>query len=370
MLDNEKISARQFRILVILFTIGTSILNIPTVLAAEAKQDAWIAAIIGVGVGLLVIWLYVKLGLLLPGKTFVEMNETLFGKWTGKMISLGFVYLAWIAASALLFYSGSFVTIQLLPDTPVEAIHIVMAIIMVIGVRLGIETFSRTAEIFLFFVFLLFIILVLAVFPEIKVENLQPVFGTNPKALLKAALNVSETSSFTCVVLLMIFPAFVNQSKTAGKSFLVGYFIGGVVMIVITFLSVAVLGADTTARQHYPSYALARKINIGHFIQRVEAMLAIMWFISIYFKMVLYFYATALGIAQILHIKDYRPLTFPLGMISVVFSLGIYPNVSYQHTWDRETSILSWLIIGVFLPFILLCVGMFQKKREKKVGSS
>ncbi len=72
-------------VLVILFTIGTSILTMPSGLASVAKQDGWIAAIIGVGVGLLNIWLYIKLFQQFPSMTLVQLNEKLLGnglvKW-------------------------------------------------------------------------------------------------------------------------------------------------------------------------------------------------------------------------------------------------------------------------------------------------
>ncbi|MDQ0493801.1 MULTISPECIES: GerAB/ArcD/ProY family transporter [Paenibacillus] len=47
-----KISARQLLILTILFTIGSTILIIPSGMALVAKQDAWIATLVGVGSGL------------------------------------------------------------------------------------------------------------------------------------------------------------------------------------------------------------------------------------------------------------------------------------------------------------------------------
>lgn len=40
MLENGKMSVRQFTVTVILFTIGSSILVAPSVLASNAKQDA------------------------------------------------------------------------------------------------------------------------------------------------------------------------------------------------------------------------------------------------------------------------------------------------------------------------------------------
>ncbi len=37
--------------------------------------------------------------------------------------------------------------------------------------------------------------------------------------------------------------------------------------------------------------------------------MATLWIIALYFKATLYFYASVLGMAQILNLKDYRPLT-------------------------------------------------------------
>lgn len=86
-----KISTYQLLILTILFTIGTAILVIPSVMAATAKQDAWIAALVGVGAGLLLIWLYNTITILYPQMTLVEIMETLLGKWLGKSVALLFM---------------------------------------------------------------------------------------------------------------------------------------------------------------------------------------------------------------------------------------------------------------------------------------
>lgn len=107
-------------------------------------------------------------------------------------------------------------------------------------------------------------------------------------------------------------------------------------MMIIIFLSISVLGIDITERNLYPSYVLVKKINIGDFLQRMEAIMAAMWFISVYFRITLYFYATVLAIAQIFNLKEYRSIVLPLGMILVVFSLVVYPNVAYQQTWVQK----------------------------------
>lgn len=366
MMQNVKINAYQFLALVTLFSMGTSILIVPSVLAAEAKQDAWIAAIFGTGIGLLVIWLFCVIAQWFPHLTFTQVNEKILGTWVGKAVSLLFVFMSFIYTSSLLFYSGTFLNTHLMPNTPLAALNILMAIIIVMGVRLGLETIARSAEVLILFFFVLFLFLVLFISPEVKFENVQPVFETGTRTIIQSSLPFIETISVNAIVLLMIFPAFVNKIKQAKKSFFIGNLIGGIVIIIFTFLSISVLGADSTAREYYPGYELAKRINVGDFIQRIEGLMAALWIIALYFKATLYFYASVLGIAQILNLKDYRPLTIPLGMVVVVLSLVIYPNVVYQQNWNATTGLFFSFSIGVFLPLLLVVVYAIRKKQLKK----
>ncbi|TGV17849.1 spore gernimation protein, partial [Mesorhizobium sp. M00.F.Ca.ET.186.01.1.1] len=62
MLDNYKISPRQFMMLVTLVTIGDSVLVLPVISADLAKQDAWIAVMIGLVIGLGNVLLLIAVG--------------------------------------------------------------------------------------------------------------------------------------------------------------------------------------------------------------------------------------------------------------------------------------------------------------------
>ncbi|SDN09533.1 spore germination protein KB [Psychrobacillus sp. OK028] len=366
MMQNVKINSYQFLVLVIFFTVGTSILAVPSALAIVAKHDAWISAILGTALGLLIVWLFTKIGIWFPNLTFVQMNETLFGKWIGKVFSFLFLSMTLLFTAVILYYSGSFLTTHVMPNTPMAATNILMAIILVMAVRLGLETIARSAEILTGVFFILFILLVIFIAPEIKYENIQPVFEVDIKSIAESSLTLIVVSSVNAVTLLMIFPAFINQPKSAKKSFFIGNLIGGLIIIIITFLCITVLGADLTARQEYPSYGLAKMINIGNFINRVESLMAALWIICLYYKMVLYFYASVYGLAQILNLKDYRPLTYPLGMIVVVLSLVVFPNVIDQHIFDSTTSKYFSLTIGLLLPLLMVIVYAIRRKQLKK----
>ncbi|MDM5333895.1 endospore germination permease [Ureibacillus composti] len=366
-MQNVKISSGQFLVLVTLFSVGTSVLIVPSALAAQAKQDAWVVAIVSTVIGLFIIWLFCLLAQWFPQFTFVQMNEKILGKWLGKVASLLFVLMCLLYASTLLYYSGTFLNTHIMPNTPMAALSILMMLVIVMGVRLGLETIARSAELLIFWFFILFILLLIFISPEVKVENIQPILESSPKTILQTSITLLEVTSINAIVLLMIFPAFINNIKQAKKAFFIGNLLSGFIIIILTFYCVSVLGVYSTASELYPGYELAQRINIGDFIQRIEAFMAAQWIIALYFKTTIYFYGAVYGFAQIMNLKDYRPLTTPFGIIVVVLSLIIYPNVVYLQEWIATTGLLFSYSIGLFLPLLLIVVYVIRKKLMKQI---
>lgn len=365
MLENGKVSVTQFTVLVLIFTIGSSILVAPSGLASGAKQDAWISAIIGVGIGLLFILLYNALGRLFPNKTLVEYSELLLGKWIGKLVSLSFVSYFFILASLLLREIGDFMTTQIMPETPIQWIHILFLVVVIMGTRLGLETIIRATEIFFPWVITLFFLLIVFVFPEMEFTRILPVMENGLKPVLQASFGFLGLPFLELVVFLMIFP-YVNDPKKAGKAFFLGTFIGGLSLIILTIATILILGFDLTERNAYPSYILGKKVNIGIFLQRIEVIVAIIWFITIYFKLTVCFYASVLGVAQILKLNEYRFLVLPVGMILIILSLVSVPDITYFNEFVKEIWTPYSLTYGLFLPVLMLIVAKFKGNTSSK----
>ncbi|UOF88821.1 spore germination protein [Fodinisporobacter ferrooxydans] len=367
MLEKGKIGLRQFIVFVILFTIGSSILVAPSGLAQEGKQDGWMAEILALALGLLLVWLYNTLGKRFPNLTLAEYCQEILGKWPGRAVALLFLSYYFVLASLLLREIGDFLTTQIMPETPIQAVHVIFLIIVIMGARLGLEPLVRAGEIFLPWVIFLFLVMVVFISPQIKFDNMQPLLGEGFKPVLRAAFPALGLPYMELCVFLMIFP-YINRPEKIGKAFGIGTIIAGVMLIIVVLLSILVIGADLTALQIYPSYVIVKKISIGHFLERIEAVMAGIWFLTIYFKLTLCFYAVALGLAQILKLKDYRCLTFPLGMIAMAFSIVGSPNIIYFNTFVAKIWTPYSLTFGLVLPLVLLAVNTWNRKRAKKMN--
>ncbi|MGE7673086.1 endospore germination permease [Lysinibacillus sp. NPDC094403] len=360
-MEKEIISSRQFMIITLLFSIGTTILIIPASLTSEAKQDAWISAIIGVVLSFPVIKLFIAFGNRTPTLTFVAANEKILGRFFGKFTAIGFIIICLLSAGELLYIIGIFMKTSVMPETPTMAFAFLFSIIIIYAAYLGIEVFARSAEILCPIFILIFILFVACISPSIHIENLQPIMETSKKSLFFGMIRFISLFSFPLAVLLTIFPSAVNVQKSAQKGFYIGTIFGGIVLITIITLCILVLGPANTASRTFPSYSLAQRISIGNFLQRIEVIMAAMWIISIYIRTFMYFYAAVIGIRELFKIKNHRPLIFPLGMIILGLSQIVHPNIIHSDIYNRETWPMYSFVFMILLPLVLLLVAKIRK---------
>jgi len=359
-----KISMTQFRLLVFIYTIGSTILLTPSGLASMAKQDAWISAIVGIGIGVCLAYLYCSLAMLYPDKSFIEYSEIILGKWLGKLVSLSFILFCFIGATTVLSHTGNFLVTQLYPETPLVMVNIMIALAITFGILYGLEVLSRAAEIFIPWIIILFFFMLFATAPQIEITNIQPILEYGPKPIFLASLTYTATAVLPCIVFSMIIP-YVEEKKKLRNSFISSIILGGMAVLIVIFLCILVLGSDLTARSMFPSYVLARKINIGNFLQRIEVIVAILWFITIYYKIMFYFYSFVTGIAEFIKLKEYRPIAIPLTTILLVYSLVVYPSVSFAIEWDTYVWVPFAIFNGLLIPLLLFIVGKIRIKIQQ-----
>ncbi|MGP4079487.1 GerAB/ArcD/ProY family transporter [Pseudalkalibacillus sp. R45] len=367
MIEKGKISVAQFALLIFMVTVGDSILVLPGSVAVEAKQDSWISGIFAMIVGMGLVMLFYQVSKLFPNQTFVEYSEILFGKFLGRIIALFFIFYPFLSVALLLRELGDFLTTQILPNTPIEAITTLFIVFVIYGSRLGLENWIRTVQIlFPYFIFLA-VLFFIFLFPLFNFENIQPVLGDGIKPMLRGSLTfIAFPYMETLIVLLMFFP-YVNikKSKELRNAMFISQFSGGLLLMLLMLCSVLVFGGELVAHQQYPTYALAKKISIGEFLERIEAIIAILWLITIFIKSTYYFYASALGLAQLFKLKDYRPLTFPMGLVLIVLSLSVSPSlVYYNEAIGQYWPMYDFSISLLFIPLILI-LGWLKKRKSK-----
>ncbi|PYI54946.1 GerAB/ArcD/ProY family transporter [Paenibacillus flagellatus] len=357
----QRISARQYAFVVFLFVVGDAMLYVPSWLASEAKQDAWLGAVLGWPEALLLAWLYMALTKRYPEATLVRLCRSVFGSWLGTAAGALFVSYFFVDTALMTMEIGDFLTTQIIPRTPIESIILLFLIAMVVGVRYGIETIVRLCELLLPWFIVLFATLLLFVWPQLDVANIRPVAGEGLLPIWTGNMKYFGVLMET-VILVSLLP-FVDRRDQAGKALLTGMLAGIAVLALLTAFAVLVIGPALAAMYAYPSYALAQKIRVGHFFERIEAVMAFAWFITVYVKTTVGFFATAYGLAELLKLKQYRPIVWPLAMIVFNMAIVFVPNRQYFDVFASRMWTPYSMTFGLFLPLLLFAAGKLRRRR-------
>jgi len=168
----------------------------------------------------------------------------------------------------------------------------------------------------------------------------------------------------------MIFPSAINNLESGKKGFYIGIIVGGFIITVFIALSILVLGVTNTTLRTFPSYTLAQRVSVGNFLQRVEIIMAFIWMVTIFVRAFMYFYASLIGISQMLKLKDHRPLILPLGMISIALSQIVHANIIHSDKYNQQTWPLAIAVFAILLPLILLITAKFRRLKNKNVDSA
>ncbi len=366
-MGETRISSRQLTNIIAIFTIGTTILVTPAVVASKAKHDAWMVTLISIGLGILIIWLYTTIASFYPDKNIFEINEIILGKWFGMISTIIITFIAFISVSQVTWFVGTFLTTQVLADTPLYAVHIIYLAVVVYGVKLGLETLVRSAVIVFPMVIFLFILVIILVSPQSKYENIQPFFEYGAKPIISATILQMSTLCLPLIIFLSIPSAWIGSLANYKKSFFIGYIIGGLIIFTTVLFCILVFGYKITSRVEFPTYLLARKINVLNFFQRLEPIIAGIWIVSIFYRTAFYTYTTLQGLSHIFGLKDHKSIVIPFGILALGLSIIAYPNKAYEYEWNSSTWVSLMLIASLLIPLILLIVGLLKKKKQNSV---
>jgi spore germination protein KB len=363
-MEKAKISGYQLFVLVMLFEMGSAILFGP---GAAAKQDAWIAVLLGLISGLLLFLVYHRLFMFYPDITFTIYVQKITGNWIGRFI--GFLYIVYFIyqASRILRDFGELLVTTIYTNTPLLIINCLMVLTIIYAIHKGFEVIARVGE--LFFGIIYFMAIIgggLIVFSGlIHLNNLQPMLENGWKPVLTTV--GSQTIYFPfgeMVVFTMLLP-YLNDQKKARKICMSGMILSGINIIITVVVNIAALGVDLMLRTPFPLLSTISKIQIADFIERLDALFMLYLVIGGFFKITLYFYAAVLGTADLFQFKSHQKLSFPIGLIIIFASVTVASNYS-EHLKEGEKIIPFYLHLPfqIIIPFMLLLIAYLRNMRR------
>ena len=358
-----KVSGTQVAMLLFVFVTSTITVYVPSFTAKEAKESAWLAvSVIPFVYGYLTLRLIYKLGSYFPGLTFYQYCEVILGKLLGKGLGVTYIVAMLITNILILREFSDFLMITTLPLTPKIWLLTAIAALATYGAYKGLEVIVRAVQFIFGIYFLASIITLLLALTNFQVGRLLPVLDEGVLPILRGS--IAPASWYGQVfVFSFIFP-FVNKPKELKKK-------GTITLVAVTIfatldvvVTVGVFGANLTTVYTVPFWVLAKSIDFGDIVQRIESFLLVFWLCGIFIKAAFFSWIIGLGITQVFGFKNTK----------AVLSITATFEVIIANTFLRNASLIQFLVSNVWpsfgiafcflIPLFLLLIARVRKKQR------
>lgn len=324
----------------------------------------WMIPPIATILGLPIILMYIYIFNNSNQKNINELNEELFGKTLGKIISI-FLLLFVISFNLITFWNlTSFVSSQYLYNTPSWFITVIFIIPSIYLIIKGPRILFRTTFILFYFAIILYIISALGLASQIKLTNIQPILENGITPVLKGIYNYVSYMILP-IFLILIVPRNQIEGKNLNRYLIITYLVTNTLIFIIMFFTLAVFGIELTSLYQYSSYHILKRVFIGGFIERMENTLSIQWIIGLFVPTLFGFYYTSKSIEDIFKIKN--KLNFIIIIIIMYFSQYIFKNNTFSEFFTTKYYPLIMGIFFIIIPFIIT-ITIFYKKKIQKVS--
>lgn len=363
MLEDGRITWKQIAFLIIVSRLVIAITYLPALASPPGNQDTWLVKPPNLVITLLMVLPLYLLSKRFPDKTLIQYSEVLLGP-AGKLVGILYVWYFIHVSAITLRQFGDFFTAAQMPETPLLVFIIALAVLAASAVRNGLEVIGRISEVICPLLMFTLALLAVLIAKDLDLKNLQPFFEQGYLSTVHGGFTTAMRNSE--ILLFAMAVPYLNRKEDLGKAIIVSISAFTFFFMLIDVTVIGLFGVEEAKMLTFPFFSLSKLINIGNFLERIEAMHMAIWILGTFLNLSLFYYLAVLSTAQLLRLTDYKPLVLPLGAIIVSLSILLFGSLVELREF---TSWKIWTPYGffflVFLPYTLLITELIRKKGQK-----
>lgn len=357
-MNDARISSIQLAMLIMGLVFGsTAILNPST----GAGHDSWLSFLLAWIGGFGLMGIYVWIARLNSEKCLIEILQKQFGKVIGNIVACTYIWYFMHLSALVLRNYGEYVTATNYTETPIIFVMIFFLLVVVYGVKNGLEVFARPTELFMPIVIFFALFLGVVLIGRFEWINALPFLENGIMPVLKTGFGVLSFPFGETVVFLMIFPALNEKEKLLKTTFIALGIIGAVIFSIVV-RDLLVLGPNMMkpGKIIFPPAVSTELISEN---LQLETLISINFLIGGGIKISVCLYAAVMGITQIFNLDDYKPFVLPVAAIVTPLSIWLYDNIFEMIDWIKVYPVYS-APFQIIIPILLLIVSLVRNKKE------
>lgn len=353
----EAISKRQARLFAIILALDGMLFSLPNKIFIIAKMDAWVSYVVAMLGVLLVLWLISKVMARFPEKDLFEILTSRYPV-LGRVAALPMLLVLFLMLIRDIRMLTEFVSIELLPNTPLAMICMLIVVSIVLPARGGLEIVARMTELWLPILILIIAAIPFLLFPEFETRHLMPFFD-------KGLYPPLEGGWFALAYMgqMLILPYMLSSSSFSFKDGFMSLAISTFLALWINTFILLSMGEDLAGKMLFPLYESVRLVRVTDFLDRFDLLLNLSLLPVVVTKVGLILFAVAHGIRRIVPAIHIKEMTGAFGAWCFVCSFWFFTNAAELFSFIRPWSVLA-VFSECLLPFIF-----FVMLRPKRNGS-
>ncbi|MFB5678362.1 GerAB/ArcD/ProY family transporter [Paenibacillus terreus] len=344
------------------FEVGSTTLFLQ---GATAKQDAWLAMLIGAACGFLLLLLYLKIFHMDSKSDLFELCKKYMGKWLGSAVGLAFVCYFTYESARNLRDIGDLATLTLLNRTPTAFVTLLAILVIADCIHLGPRAWFLLVTVLFYMITLGYIILLLIISFTglVHLQFMLPILENGLKPVWEAALPEIISFPFGQTVLFLVFFKFVSEPKNLNKSVILTYWLIAIFLIGVNQICILVLGPDLAATTTYPLFQVTQLTTVEKIVERADPLFAMILFLGIGIKASAFYMGAAIGMRRITSIS-YKVWLVAIGTAIYLLTF-LSPNFT-EFLWIGLHLALDriWPVFQIALPLLLFFVLWVRKKKR------
>lgn len=297
-----------------------------------SKQDSWLIVIVGSFIGFLYIKMIEGIKNNYQNKIIYEINKIILGNTMGTITNIIFSSVFALLSIIISWYILIFLKTNFLEETPIIITITVLFLPIMYAINKSRESLIRSTVIFSFIILFLTIVSFIFLIPQIEISNFKPFEEIEPINMLKGLFCFTTTT---------FLPTYAIKEKFNLKiSNAINIFF---TIFSIVFFTYSVLGNSIVEIVDFPEFFVLRKVGFSASGTRVDSLIIIGWFLSIYSTNMLF----------ILFIKDY--LKYEIKKYKNYYSYILVLSIYWLSFNIFKDVIIGKIFILKILPIILFC---------------
>ncbi|WP_127533795.1 GerAB/ArcD/ProY family transporter [Paenibacillus kobensis] len=340
-------------------------------LARAVGQDMWIATLLGILQGAVMIYATYLVVRAMPERDFIGIGEALLGRWFGILIALIFIVFFIAAFGPVMITFVYHLKDYFLPEAPLWMFIVAALLVGSLGCFYGLEVMGRIALVGMAFIFMLNLLITIGSTHEFDIRNLLPVFESGVKRTAAASLHYDADCALAIMLAALVLPIVKDVGKKGSRAAVMGIVVSGISVIMWAILESAVLSADVTSQYTVSCMKLARNAHIGDFLQRYEMIMIALYSLSALFQVMFCIYGTAEGAARLFGLKNNKWTIIPSSIVLGFFGYWVIEDhfraIDYlEHYWPFIA-----VPIAFGMPLLMLGLSiMVGKKPDVSAAAS